>query len=316
MFQRRFKFDPKTLRYVQVKRTLKSRLLIALLFGSMTVLLTALIINVTDQLDIRIKYRHLKKVNSKLVDKYQQLSVEMDNFDRLLADYQLTDDSIYRCILGIDPLPAFSRKPGYGGSDLYHYLEGFPSSDMMINTSIRLEHIGMRTDLQKNSFTDLDRLAYDKKSLFSSIPAIQPLSLNDFFWLSSDFGYRIDPFSRMKTFHNGLDFAAEPGRNVYATGDGIVDFIRNSNGGYGKEIIIDHRFGYTSRYAHLQKIMVEPGQKVRRGQVIGLLGNSGRSTGPHLHYGVTYFDKAVNPYFYYSGDLSPEEYNKITSFAD
>jgi murein DD-endopeptidase MepM/ murein hydrolase activator NlpD len=100
---------------------------------------------------------------------------------------------------------------------------------------------------------------------------------------------------------------------VYATGDGIVDFIRNSNGGYGREIIIDHGFGYSSRYAHLLKILVQPGQQVRRGQIIGLLGDSGRSTGPHLHYGVDYFNKPVNPWFYYSNDLSPQEYNEIVS---
>jgi hypothetical protein len=316
MFQRRFQLDPKTLRYVQVKRTLKSKILTALLFSSVTILLTAGIINITDRLGIRIKYRHLRTVNAELVEHYQLLDKEMDNYDRLLAGYQVNDDSVYRCILDIEPLPSFARKPGFGGSDLYNYLEGYSSSDLMINTSIRLEHIEMRTDLQKSSFTDLDRLALERKTLLSSKPAIQPISLEDTYWLSSDFGIRTDPVTKMPTFHCGIDYAANPGLNVYATGDGIVDFIRISKGGYGKEIIIDHGFGYSSRYAHLQKILVQPGQKIQRGQIIGFLGNSGKSTGPHLHYGVDYFNKPVNPYFYYSNDLSPQEYNKIVSLAE
>ena len=316
MFQRRYQLDRRTLDYVQVKRPLKIRILIAFLFSFVTLLMTAGIIKITDQLDIRMKYRHLKNVNSELVDKYQQLSIKMDNYDRLLAAYQVKDDSVYRCILDIDPLPEFSRKPGFGGSDHYNYLDGFPSSSLMINTSIRLELIEMRTDLQNTSFTDLDRLAFNRKSFLSSIPAIQPISLDATYWLSSDFGFRIDPFTHMRAFHNGLDFASEPGLDVYATGDGIVDFINNSKWGYGNEIIIDHGFGYTSRYAHLKEILVKPGQKVKRGQLIGLLGNSGRSTGPHLHYGVTCFDKSVNPYFYYSNDLSPREYYKIVSLSE
>ncbi len=316
MFQRRFHLDPKTLRYVQVKRTLKSRILIAFLFTTLTLLLTAGIINITDRLGIRIKYSHLQKVNAELVERYQLLDNEMDNYDRLLAGYQVNDDSIYRCILDIEPLPSFARKPGFGGSDHYDYLEGYASSDLMINTSIRLEHIEMKTDLQNSSFTDLDRLALERKTFLSSRPAIQPISLEETYWLSSDFGMRIDPFSKRPTFHCGIDYAANPGLNVYATGDGIVDFIRTSNGGYGREIIIDHGFGYTSRYAHLLKILVQPGQQVRRGQIIGLLGDSGRSTGPHLHYGVDYFNKPVNPWFYYSNDLSPQEYNEIVSLAE
>jgi hypothetical protein len=316
MFQRRFHFDPQTLRYVQVKRTLKSRILIALLFSSLTILLTAGIINITDRLGIRIKYKHLRTVNTELVGRYKLLDKEMDNYDRLLAGYQVEDDSVYRCILDIEPLPSFARKPGFGGSDLYDYLEGFLTSDMMISTSIRLDHIEMRTDLQYTSFKDLDRMAVERKTFLSSRPAIQPISLEDTYWLSSDFGFRIDPVTKMPTFHCGIDYAANPGLNVYATGDGIVDFIRNSNGGYGREIIIDHGFGYASRYAHLLKIMVQPGQQVRRGQIIGLLGDSGKSTGPHLHYGVDYFNKPVNPYFYYSNDLSPLEYNKIVSLAE
>jgi hypothetical protein len=316
MFHKKFKLDPDTLRFVQVKSDLKSRLLTWLLFGFAVILLTAGIISITDHLDVRWKYKHLKTVNSRLLKKFNNLCTEMDNYDRQLAEYQVTDDSVYRCILDIDPIPSYARKPDFGGSDHYEHLQGFPSSPFMIRTSLRLDQIIMRTDLQNSSFEDLDRLAFDRSALLGSKPAIQPVPLDATYWLSSDFGYRIDPFTHNRAFHNGMDYAAEPGLNVYATGDGVVDMISNSNYGYGKEIVINHGFGYTSRYAHLLKILVVPGQIIKRGQLIGLLGNSGRSTGPHLHYGVNYFDKAVNPYFFYSNDLSPDEYNEIVSISE
>jgi hypothetical protein len=316
MFHKKFKIDPDTLRYVQVRRGLKTRILTGLLFALAVIFLTAGIVHITDNRDVRLKYRYLKKTNSRLIEQYQQLSTKMNYYDRLLSEYQLTDDSFYRCILDVDPLPAYSRKPAFGGTDHYQHLEGFPSSPIMINTTLHLDQILMKTKVQNSSFKDLDRMAVDRKSLLGSMPAIQPVPVDATYWLSSAFGYRIDPFTHMRAFHSGLDFAAEPGLSVYATGDGIVDFTGNARGGYGKEIIINHGFGYTTIYGHLLKILVQPGQTVKRGQLIGLLGNSGRSTGPHLHYGVNYFNKAVNPYFYYSNDLSPGEYNKITSNSE
>lgn len=316
MFHKNFRLDPDTLRLVQVKKDLKSRILTGFLFGFAVIFLTAGIIKITDKLDIRLKYRHLKNVNSSLVEKYNQLCAEMDKYDRLLAEYQVTDDSIYRCILDIPPIPEYARRTDFGGSNPYEDLQGFPSSPLMISTSLRLDKIKMRTDLQNSSFEDINRLAFDRKTLLSSKPAIQPIALDATFWLSSDFGYRIDPFTHRRAFHEGMDYASEPGLNVYSTGDGVVEIASNSKYGYGREIIINHGFGYTSRYAHLLKILVEPGQNVKRGQLIGLLGNTGRSTGPHLHYGVNFNDKAVNPYFYYSNDLSPQEYSKILSSSE
>lgn len=316
MFSRRYHFDHQTLRYVQVKRSLKSRLLLAFLFITLSVFLTAIIITTTDRMGIRLKYLHLQAVHNRLIENYQQLDNELDNYDRLLGEYQLMDDSIYRCILDVEPLPSFLRKPGSGGHDPYNYLKGFTSSNIMINTSIRFDDIKLRTDLQDHSFSELNQLAFQKESLLICKPSIQPVSLDNYYWLSSDFGWRIDPFTRASTFHNGLDFASEPGLNVYATGDGVVDFVKISNGGYGNIIVIDHGHGYTSRYAHLQKTFVQPGQKVHRGQIIALLGNSGKSTGPHLHYGVEYMGRSVNPYFYFSDDLSPEEYNKVISLSE
>lgn len=316
MFRRRYHLDPQTLRYVQVKRNLKSRLLLTLLFSTLIVLLTVMIIHITDHMGIRIKYLHLKSVNNKLIENYKQLDNEMAYYDKLLFDYQKIDDSIYRCILDVEPLPSYLRKPGAGGHDPYNYLEGYASSDLMISTSLRFDDIKMRTDLQDHSFAELDQLAGEKKSLLSCKPSIQPISLDNFYWLSSDFGWRTDPFTKSSAFHQGLDFASEPGLNVYATGEGTVGYVKFSNGGYGNIVVIDHGYGYSSTYAHLQKIFVHPGQKVYRGQIIALLGNSGKSTGPHLHYGVNYLDRPVNPFFYFSDDLSPEEYNKVVSLSE
>lgn len=316
MFRKRYYFDPRTLRYVQVKRSLKSKLILAFSFCILSIFTTVIFIRITDHKGSRIKYLHLQAVNKQLIESYQQLDRKMDYYDRLLIEYQRIDDNVYRCILDVEPLPSFLRKPGSGGHDPYNYLKGYASSELMMAVSLRFDEIKLKADLQEHSFSEISRLADEKKSLLNCKPSIQPISLDHFYWLSSDFGWRIDPFTKTRTFHNGLDFASEPGLNVYATGDGVVDYVKNSNGGYGNIIVINHGYGYTSRYAHLQKIFVKPGQEVRRGQIIALLGNSGKSTGPHLHYGIEYFGRSVNPYFYYSNDLNPEEYNKIVSLSE
>ena len=147
-------------------------------------------------------------------------------------------------------------------------------------------------------------------------PSIQPVSLENFYWISSVFGYRIDPIYKHRAMHRGVDFAAAIGTPVYATGDGVVKWTRVASNGYGKEVVIDHGFGYTTRYGHLHEILVHAGQKIKRGNVIGTLGDSGKSTGPHLHYEVRENDRALDPKHYYAEDLSPEEYSEIISLSE
>ena len=316
MFQKRFHFDHQTLRFIRVKRSLKTQLFFIVLFFSLAVSAGILVYNLSVRFGINPKVSKLRLENTVLITKYKQLNEQMNYYDRLLEEYQITDDSIYRCILEKEPLPSYVRQPGLGGSNPYSYLEGFSSSDLMINTSRRLDYLVIKTDMQHRSFVELAGYALEKTDLLSRKPSIQPVSPADPYWISSDFGIRIDPVTKMYTSHFGLDFAGEVGTNVYATGNGVVNYIKISDSGYGKEVVIDHGFGYSSRYAHLNKILVHKGQKIKRGQTIGMIGNSGKSTGPHLHYEVRFMRKPLNPYYFFSDDLTPEEYEEIISLSD
>ncbi len=316
MFQRKFHFDHQTLRFVRVKRTLKTRLIFILLFFSLSVSGAILVYKLSVRLGINPKVSQLRRENTELVTNYKWLNDRMNNYDRLLKEYQVIDDSIYRCILEKEPLPSYVRQPGLGGSDPYSYLKGYNSSDLMVNTSRRIDHIALRTDIQYRSFVEIAGYANNKSDLLSRKPSIQPVSPEDHYWISSAFGGRIDPVTKVYTRHYGLDFAARIGTNVYATGDGVVNYIKISNGGYGKEVVIDHGYGYSTRYAHLNIILVHKGQQIRRGQVVGTMGNSGKSTGPHLHYEVRFLRIPLNPYYFFSDDLTPEEYEEVISLSD
>lgn len=316
MFQEKFHFDPHTLRFVRVTKTLKTRIFLLLLFISLSVAGGILIYHLSVYMGINPKVSRLWLENTELITRYNQLNEKMNEYDRLLEQYQVIDDSLYRCILEQEPLPSYIRQPGLGGSYMYGYLEGFTSSDLMINTSRRLDDLTVRTEMQYQSFSELAWQALEKRDLLNRKPSIQPVSLEDPYWLTSSFGRRIDPVTKVYTRHYGLDFAGAIGTNIYATGNGVVDYIRISVGGYGKEVVINHGFGYSTRYAHLNKILVHKGQQIKRGQVIGVLGNSGKSTGPHLHYEVRYMNRPLNPFYFFSDDLTPEEYREIISLSD
>jgi murein DD-endopeptidase MepM/ murein hydrolase activator NlpD len=185
----------------------------------------------------------------------------------------------------------------------------------MVDLNKRADLTGIRMDIQSRSFRDLLLEADRHSNLMIRKPSIQPISLENFYWISSVFGYRIDPIYKRRAMHRGLDFAAAIGTPVYATGDGVVKRTKVAKNGYGKEVVIDHGFGYTTRYGHLHEILVHVGQKIKRGNVIGTLGDSGRSTGPHLHYEVLENGRAKNPKHYYAEDLSPREYSEIISLS-
>jgi murein DD-endopeptidase MepM/ murein hydrolase activator NlpD len=181
----------------------------------------------------------------------------------------------------------------------------------MVDLNKRADLTGFRMDIQSRSFNDLLIEADRHISLMIHKPSIQPVSLKDFYWISSIFGMRMDPIYKQRAMHYGLDFAAEIGTPVYATGDGVVKWTRAASNGYGKEVVIDHGFGYNTRYGHLHEILVHKGQKIKRGNIIGTIGDSGKSTGPHLHYEVLENGRARNPKHYYAEDLSPDQYSEI-----
>ena len=263
------------------------------------------------------KEARLKKENEELLLYYDLLKKDLGSANEMLASLQERDDNLYRLIFEAEPIPSTIRRAGIGGVNRYRKLmEGnLEREKLVIDTYKKIDKLKKQMYIQTKSYDELMEIAKNKEKFRASIPAIQPISKRLKPRLSSGFGYRKDPFTRHRKLHAGIDFAIKKGTPIYATGDGKVITRKESIGGYGKLISIDHGFGFETRYAHLSGFNVKKGQKIKRGECIGYVGNSGRSTGPHLHYEVRKNGKAVDPVHYFYKDLSPSEYDEILRLA-
>ena len=262
------------------------------------------------------KEKELKRENKKLQMQYEFLNKKLDEVSAVLGDIELRDDNIYRVIFEAEPIAENIRKAGFGGINRYKELEGFRSSELMKESVKKMDKILKQLYIQSKSFDEVMEMAMKKKELLASIPAIQPVSNNDLKRMASGYGYRIDPHYKTRAFHAGMDFTAPRGTPIYATGDGVVKRADRNSQGYGNHVRIDHGYGYETLYAHMYKIKVRPGQKVKRGDIIGLVGNTGKSVGPHCHYEVRKNEKPLNPVNFYFNDLSPEQYEVMVKMAN
>jgi len=242
---------------------------------------------------------------------FKIMNDRLNQTQAVLDDLQDRDDNIYRVIFEAEPIPSSVRKAGYGGASRYESLAGVSNSDIIQSTAAKLDMISSQVYNQSKSYDEVFRLAKNKEKLVSSIPAIQPVDFHDLRRIGSHFGYRTDPFYKVTKFHEGIDFAASVGTPIYATGDGVITEASFYRGGYGMCIKINHGFGYETFYAHLSRMKVKVGQKVRRGEVIGLVGNTGKSTSPHLHYEVHKNGQPINPIYFFFNDITPQEYQAM-----
>ena len=256
------------------------------------------------------KERVLTNKLSNLKFDYQMLSQELDQIDQTLSDMQKRDDNIYRIVLESDPIPSSYRLAGFGGVNRYEPLEGYLNSDMMIEISMRTNVILRQLAIQSKSYDQLIYKVKNKEQMALRRPAIQPISNKHLKHAPGGYGVRFHPIWKTYKFHEGMDFSTPIGAEIYATGDGKVVRAEYSSG-YGRMVQIDHGFGYQTVYAHMHTIGVMVGSEVKRGQVIGTVGNTGDSTGPHLHYEVHKNGRHVNPIDYFYNDLSPEEYVRM-----
>ena len=247
----------------------------------------------------------LKRQNAAWNTRIDQMSQQLDRYDELLNLLEVRDESIYRSVYGMDIIPHAVRYAGIGSEQRYKALEGTALSGI----SRRLDQLEKRAYLQSKSFDDVATLQQTAGDRAAHIPAIPPINTDrSTYRLSSPFGYRSDPFLGLGKRHTGMDFACPPGNPIYATGDGVVVKVARDRRGYGNHIEVEHGFGYKTRYAHMSRLDVELGQKVSRGDCLGLSGRSGRCTGPHLHYEVMYRRDYVNPAMYMDLDLDPKDY--------
>ena len=247
---------------------------------------------------------------------YEQLNRKMQQIESVLDNLQDRDNQIYRVIFEANPISEDVRKAGFGGVNRYADLEGFENSELVISTTKRMEILSKQVVVQSKSLDEIQRMALDKEVLLSAIPSIQPINNEDLRRMASGYGWRTDPFTKTRRKHKGMDFSAPTGTPVYSTSDGKVIRVDGRAPGYGNHIRIDHGFGYVTLYAHLSKYNVRRGQEVKRGDVIGFVGNTGRSVAPHLHYEIRKDGVAVNPINFYYGDLNTEEFNALLEAAN
>lgn len=313
----KYYYDPDTLSYrkIEPKKSKKYRNIALFVIGSflfglfgMVVLMNTNLINTPQELSLQREVKNYEL-------QYELLNKKMEQIEEVLANIEDRDNNIYRLYFEANPIPEEQRRAGFGGINRYKSLEGFNNSEMIIATTKRLDIIKKQMAIQSKSLDEITKLAEEKEKLLMAIPAIQPLNNEDVTRMASGYGWRSDPFTKVRKMHYGMDFTAPKGTPVYASGNGKVIRADNNSSGFGKHIRIDHGYGYVSLYGHLSKYNVTSGQKVKRGDLIGFVGSTGRSEAPHLHYEVRKDEDRINPINFYYGSLSAEEYQNMLKYA-
>jgi len=315
MAKTKYFFNPASLSYEKVERPLKRKLGRWITIAILATAYAILVLFVGYNFFNTPKEKALRRELSQMRFQYEVLNDRLDQIVAVMDELQDRDDNIYRVIFEAEPIPSSVRKAGYGGANRYAKLDGYKNSDYLIETTQKLDQITSQMVVQSKSFDEVYDMATNKADFLAAMPAIQPVNNKDLKRLSSYYGYRMDPFYKVMKFHEGVDFSAQVGTDIYATGDGTVVKVKQSKRNYGNSILVDHGFGYQTFYAHCEKILVKKGQKLKRGQVIATVGNSGKSTAPHLHYEVQKNGRAVDPINFFFNDLTPEEYELILELS-
>ena len=311
----KYYYDTKTLNYQRIEKTplkiiitLLSYLVSSFVIGTLMIIVFNLFFESPEE-------KRMEREIGELISQYDILNEDLQDINLVLQEMQNRDDNIYRVIFEADPIPHSIRTAGFGGVNRYKHLENMSNSELIIETSKKIDQICKQIYIQSKSFDEVIEMAKDKNKMLASIPSIQPVSNKDLKRMVSGWGNRSHPIYKTMKFHYGMDFSAPIGTPIYATGDGKIRTIKYSRTGYGKHVIIDHDYGFETLYAHMAKYTVKRGQRVKRGEIIGHVGSTGRSIAPHLHYEVYKNGRKVNPSFYYYNDLTPEEYEKMIELS-
>lgn len=316
MFVRKYHINPETLRYERVRLNRSQKLRWGVGFGLGLIALAILMRFGFERVYPTPRQIIYNKENRVLRSEYKILNAELQDVESQLAELRNRDDRFYRAILDLDPIPYTIRTAGTGGSEPGGILQNMRDPRMVKEVGERIEKLSNKAKIQSNSLDRVYDKALDNQHFLASRPSINPISPGDPTWLTSSYGYRTDPFTKRRAAHHGIDLAGPVGLEVHCTGEGVVTISHVSRYGYGKEVVVDHGYGFTSRYAHLKDIHVKTGQKLKRGEVLGTLGNTGRSTGPHLHYEIRKSGHPVNPMYYFYENLSAGEYTLLASKAN
>lgn len=307
----KYRYNPHTLKFDVISHPLRKKIAKIAIHLLVNLTIAATISYIYSIFWDTPKEKNIKRDIANIVLKYDLFQRKIQDQEKIMDDLERRDNNIYRAIFEADTIPQSLREGGYGGTNRYKAFEKYRNSEVLTKTYLMLDRLSWKAYVQSKSFDEVVDFALDKDKMNRCIPIIQPLSNKN---ISAYFGFRLDPFTRRPTMHYGIDFTGSIGSPVHVTGDGIVVEAEYSFNGYGKQVVVDHGFGYKTRYAHLSKINVKPGDAVKRGQVVGLLGNTGKSTGPHLHYEVIHRNAAIDPINYFN-DMTSEDFDKMIKYA-
>lgn len=257
----------------------------------------------------------LRSENERMKDHYKELSKELNGIQLQMIELEKRDNEVYRSIFEANPIPDSARAKELEKELQIAKVEGMEESDLVNSIISTLNNLSSRVQVQQASFKEITELVKNKEKLLAATPAIQPVSNKDLKRIASGFGYRIDPVYKTVKLHPGLDFTSPAGTPIYATADGAVEFSGNRGDGYGNHVIINHGFGYKTLYGHMYRIKTRAGQRVKRGEVIGWVGSSGKSTGPHCHYEVIKNGNKIDPIYFFYNDLTPEQFDRLLKVA-
>lgn len=310
---KRYKLDNNHIQFVEEKRNSKSKIRSAFRFfiastGLSLVLIVLFTTLVGSPVEIYLNYR-----SNTYKGQYLQLNKDIDSLQQMLHAKLFASDNFYRQVLELDSVPEPVRFAGTGGASPYDSLNHYHYKDLISALLTKVMVVNKQLEVHEKSSGQVFKEAINHSLSMTGIPAIQPVKPSKKIWLSSVYGYRKDPISGIRKMHYGLDFAGVTNTKIFATADGFVTKTKESRRGYGKEVVLLHSFGYKTRYAHLNKILVVEGDTIKRGDLIGLMGNTGKSTGTHLHYEVILNNKPINPFYYFANDFTEEEYQLLTN---
>jgi murein DD-endopeptidase MepM/ murein hydrolase activator NlpD len=308
-------YNTHTLRYEKLETPLRVKLLRMFGFIASSLVTAAIIVVIAFQYIDSPKEKILQRENDDLKENYAVIQQRINRLQKQMLELENRDNNIYRSIFESAPIPDSARLKEMEKTKEVQMVQSMAEDELLKSITTQLNTLSLRTAYQEKSYDDLNEMVKNKEKLLAAIPAIQPISNKNLTHLASGFGYRVDPVYKVTKFHAGLDFAAALGTPIYATADGIVKEADYNAGGYGNNVVINHGFGYETLYGHMYRIKAKTGQKVKRGEVIGYVGSTGKSTGPHCHYEVHKNGQPVDPVYYFYNDLTPEQYDRLLKLA-
>jgi murein DD-endopeptidase MepM/ murein hydrolase activator NlpD len=311
----KYYYNTHTLRYEKLETPLRVKLLRVFGFIAAALVTAAIISLLAFRFIGSPNEKLLRAENERMKDRYRELSKETKKIEQQMKELEDRDNEVYRSIFEATPIPDSARLKDLENEKHIAKVEGMEQNDLINSIVISLNNMSSRINAQKASYKDLGGMVKDKEKLLAATPAIQPVSNADLKRIASGFGYRIDPVYKTVKLHPGLDFAAPAGTPIYATADGTVEFAGNRGDGYGNNVIINHGYGYKTLFGHMFRIKARGGQRVKRGEVIGWVGSTGKSTGPHCHYEVIKNGNKIDPIYFFYNDLTPEQFDRLLKLA-